>query len=174
MVDESVHDIHLQKFKTLICLRNSVNHSNNISKRWKYLGWKYCHCISYEDSQSYRSYKKYPVLTALTMHSWQTHDFAKCVPFSLPIFLCVSQLLGEAVWQWRAEEGWWRQCDVPLLCSQAFSWWDWSKAVTTSAGMRATAMGAVLPYLCCSAHMSKTFVQLQDLMYPTITMHPEP
>lgn len=40
--------------------------------------------------------------------------------------------------------------------------------------LRATEMGAVLHYLCCSAHMSKTFLQLQDLMYPTITMHPEP
>lgn len=86
-VDESVHVIHLENFKTLIHLGNSVNHSNNHSKWWKYLGLKCYHCISYEDSQSHRSYKKYSVLTALTMRSWQTHDFAKCVPFPLPIFL---------------------------------------------------------------------------------------
>lgn len=98
-VDESVHGIHLQNFKTLIHLGNSVNHSNNLSKWWKYLGWM---CISFKDSQSHGPYKKYSVLTALTMHSWQTLDFAKRVPFPLPIFLSPCASVA------------WRRC-VPMV-----------------------------------------------------------
>lgn len=51
--------------------------------------------IRYEDSQSHRSYKKYPVLTALTTLRWnQTHDSWLCqmctsstLHFSLSLYL---------------------------------------------------------------------------------------
>lgn len=96
--DESVHDIHLQNFKTLIHFGSSVNHNNNVSKRWKCLAEKCYHCISYESSQSHRSCKKYPVFTALTTYSWQTHDFAKCVPLPLPIFLSLCASVAGRRW----------------------------------------------------------------------------
>lgn len=153
----------------------SITDRINLSKWWKYLGQKCYHCIRY-DSQSHRSCKIYSVLTALTMHSWQTHDFAKCVPFPLPIFLPPCASVAWRRWvtlvnRGRMVEATWHPLTLLLT---SISWWKWSKATTTSAGMRAAEMGAVFHYLCCSAQMSQSFVQLQHLMYLTITMHLAP
>lgn len=86
------------------------------------------------------------------------------------------QLLGEAVWEWWREEGWWRQVDFPSLPpSQTSSWWDWLKVITTSAGMRVTkGKSMVFHYFCCRAHLNNAFVLLQGVVYPTTTMPPVP